>query len=111
MFNKFLGKSKSKGKSAAAAKPALNKTQQAWLLKSISAMELPDDDRQVLLDEMEAADANKDSKLDFQEFLVFFDSILMVTTCACSQYLAAISQFKNLGPARIQIFSVPCTWL
>ena len=95
MFNKFLGKSKSKGKSAAAAKPALNKTQQAWLLKSIGAMELQDDDRQALLDEMEAADANKDSQLDFQEFLVFFDSILMVTTCACSQYLAAISQFKK----------------
>lgn len=45
-------------------------------------MALPDDDRQALLDEMEAADANMDSQLDFEEFLVFFNSILKVSsTC------------------------------
>ena len=39
-------------------------------------MSLPDGDRQAVLHEMEVADANMDSKLDFKEFLVFFNSIL-----------------------------------
>ena len=77
LFNKFLDKSDSNTGSAAAT---LSKSQLAWLLKAIGAMALPDEDRQALLDEMEAADANMDSQLDFEEFLVFFNSILKVRT-------------------------------
>ena len=75
LFNKFLDTSDVPN---ATSKEALNKSQLAWLLKSIGAMDLPDGDRQKLLDEMEQADANMDSQLDFEEFLVFFNSILKV---------------------------------